>query len=617
MNANWCPNCFKCELCQDVLTDKGFFKNAGRALCQPCNEKEKAAAFGKYICFKCRAVIDDGLPLKFKNEAYHPYHFNCKNCGIELTSSAREIKGELYCLRCHDKMGIPICGACRRPIEERVVTALGKQWHVEHFVCAKCEKPFLGQKHYEKKGLAYCETHYHQLFGNNCFVCGNVIIGDTITALNKAWCPDHFACAYCDTRLTEKSKFYDVDLKPCLFSFVEIMESLELPAISFCTNNRLMLNKMKDFDQSFSIEWDELDDPGRADMIQTKVLKQILIDRTIRRMMDNLSIYEFSQLGNQWEDIIANQYFKCATDPFNLDKKCINHSNVIQSAQELGNCFTIFRRSENDVLKKIAIKSGISQSPVIRGVEDALNLEIADQPFRPNEIFRMMINFSIEERTTLNEKTMGHLIIHDENELPPMHHENFIIYPGYYYEFFISKETGKYLPSPYVTDCVDYQYKHWEHDPSNNLNDDYIQALSRKTCLMNCLAKHTINSCGCWPPELPFIITNSSIHYRWCSWRDGTNIKVNTSKDHNWFRYCFASHEKNCKLLCKTKCKSDSYEIMRQQNIWPSKERIDHSKKYNISYRKCCSLISILFWSSEQSIQEYQPKYEVNYNQFL
>ena len=132
-------------------------------------------------------------------------------------------------------MGIPICGACRRPIEERVVTALGKQWHVEHFVCAKCEKPFFGHKHYEKKvilfcssltcliftldlfvqGLAYCETHYHQLFGNVCFVCNKVIIGDTITALNKAWCPDHFACAFCDGRLTEKSKFYDVDLKPC------------------------------------------------------------------------------------------------------------------------------------------------------------------------------------------------------------------------------------------------------------------------------------------------------------------------------------------------------------------------------------------------------------------
>ena len=59
----------------------------------------------------------------------------------------------IYCVhfRCHDKMGIPICGACRRPIEERVVTALGKHWHVEHFVCAKCEKPFLGNRHYERK----------------------------------------------------------------------------------------------------------------------------------------------------------------------------------------------------------------------------------------------------------------------------------------------------------------------------------------------------------------------------------------------------------------------------------------------------------------------------------
>ena len=49
----------------------------------------------------------------------------------ELTAEARELKGELYCLPCHDKMGVPICGACRRPVEGRVVNALGKQWHVE------------------------------------------------------------------------------------------------------------------------------------------------------------------------------------------------------------------------------------------------------------------------------------------------------------------------------------------------------------------------------------------------------------------------------------------------------------------------------------------------------
>ena len=48
----------------------------------------------------------------------------------ELTSDARELRGELFCLPCHDKQGIPICGACRRPIEERVVSAMGKHWYV-------------------------------------------------------------------------------------------------------------------------------------------------------------------------------------------------------------------------------------------------------------------------------------------------------------------------------------------------------------------------------------------------------------------------------------------------------------------------------------------------------
>ena len=48
--------------------------------------------------------------------------------------------------------------------------------HVEHFSCAKCEKPFLGGRHFEKAGLAYCETHFLQLFGSVCYVCDKVSI---------------------------------------------------------------------------------------------------------------------------------------------------------------------------------------------------------------------------------------------------------------------------------------------------------------------------------------------------------------------------------------------------------------------------------------------------------
>merc|ERR1711962_850548 len=66
-------------------------------------------------------------------------------------------------------------------------------------------------RHYERKGLAYCETHYHQLFGNLCYTCNQVIQTDVFTALNKAWCVNHFACSSCDQKMTVKTKFYEVD----------------------------------------------------------------------------------------------------------------------------------------------------------------------------------------------------------------------------------------------------------------------------------------------------------------------------------------------------------------------------------------------------------------------
>ncbi|ESN94871.1 hypothetical protein HELRODRAFT_102897 [Helobdella robusta] len=214
MNTNWHPHCFLCAQCSAQLADVGFIKTGNRALCKSCNEEEKARLVGKHICFKCKTVVDENDFLRFNHEVFHAYHFKCHDCGCELTSSAREKDHELYCLRCHDKMGIPICAACRRPIEERAVHALGKIWHTEHFVCCKCEKPFFGNRHYEKRGLAYCETHYFQAFGNTCFYCNSVITGDTFTAFNKEWCCGHFSCSLCDRKMDNKTKFIEFDCKP-------------------------------------------------------------------------------------------------------------------------------------------------------------------------------------------------------------------------------------------------------------------------------------------------------------------------------------------------------------------------------------------------------------------
>lgn len=218
LNKCWHPNCFLCNHCRAPLTDQGFIKSNNEAICHGCNILNKSSILKKHTCYRCKALVseEEGDLLKFKDEFYHAYHFNCQRCGIVLDKDARPIDNDLYCLKCHDKMSEAICGACRRPIEERIVTALGKHFHVDHFVCATCEKPFLGKRHYEWKGSAYCQEHYYQLFGRTCFLCRQLVKGDVIRALDQYWCKEHFACFRCNKQLANhKSGFVNIDMKPC------------------------------------------------------------------------------------------------------------------------------------------------------------------------------------------------------------------------------------------------------------------------------------------------------------------------------------------------------------------------------------------------------------------
>lgn len=45
----------------------------------------------KFFFYFYSGMIDD-KPLRFRGEVYHPYHFNCASCGMELNSDAREVK---------------------------------------------------------------------------------------------------------------------------------------------------------------------------------------------------------------------------------------------------------------------------------------------------------------------------------------------------------------------------------------------------------------------------------------------------------------------------------------------------------------------------------------------
>ena len=46
----------------------------------------------RVFSFAASSSIIDDRPLRFRGEVYHPYHFNCSSCSIELNADAREVK---------------------------------------------------------------------------------------------------------------------------------------------------------------------------------------------------------------------------------------------------------------------------------------------------------------------------------------------------------------------------------------------------------------------------------------------------------------------------------------------------------------------------------------------
>ena len=85
--------------------------------------------------------------LNYQGQLHHSSHFRCTSCRsvsigtqsmndlcrfrMTLDENAREVRTKLYCSDCYQKLDLPVCSACRRLIDDRVISALGKQWHVE------------------------------------------------------------------------------------------------------------------------------------------------------------------------------------------------------------------------------------------------------------------------------------------------------------------------------------------------------------------------------------------------------------------------------------------------------------------------------------------------------
>ncbi|VFV21129.1 actin-binding lim protein 2-like [Lynx pardinus] len=94
------------------------------------------------LCNTCGNVCK-GEVLRVQNKYFHIKCFVCKACGCDLAEGGFFVRqGEYICTRDYQRLYGTRCFSCDRFIEGEVVSALGKTYHPDCFVCAVCRLPF-------------------------------------------------------------------------------------------------------------------------------------------------------------------------------------------------------------------------------------------------------------------------------------------------------------------------------------------------------------------------------------------------------------------------------------------------------------------------------------------
>ncbi|XP_073747471.1 actin-binding LIM protein 2 isoform X5 [Callorhinus ursinus] len=160
------------------------------------------------LCNTCGNVCK-GEVLRVQNKYFHIKCFVCKACGCDLAEGGFFVRqGEYICTQDYQRLYGTRCFSCDQFIEGEVVSALGKTYHPDCFVCAACRLPFPPGDRVTFNGkecmcqkcslpkTAGSSVHLSQGLWS-CGGCGTEIKnGQSLVALDKHW---HLGCFKCET----------------------------------------------------------------------------------------------------------------------------------------------------------------------------------------------------------------------------------------------------------------------------------------------------------------------------------------------------------------------------------------------------------------------------------
>ncbi|KAK1801158.1 hypothetical protein P4O66_022659 [Electrophorus voltai] len=176
-------------------------------------EKMGVRTEAKGHCASCGKCIA-GKMITALGKVWHPEHFVCVVCKEELGSGGFfERDGKQYCEADYQSLFSPRCAYCQGPILQNILTAMDRTWHPEHFFCTHCGELFGAEGFMEREGKPYCPKDFYRLFAPKCSGCGESLQDNYLSAANGTWHPNCFVCADCLKPFTDGC-FLELDGRP-------------------------------------------------------------------------------------------------------------------------------------------------------------------------------------------------------------------------------------------------------------------------------------------------------------------------------------------------------------------------------------------------------------------
>ncbi|KAI8917678.1 hypothetical protein DFJ77DRAFT_314609 [Powellomyces hirtus] len=192
-------DCFRCciETCRRRLVGLPYFEMFPDVYCEGCYHDK----FSKR-CAYCEEPIRERL-ISALGKSFHPEHFFCCQCGknFGVDESFMESDGMAYCPEDFMALFAFGCTKCKKALVGDYITAAGKKFHRECFGCTACKRPLATDGYFEHDGNAYCERDYHVLTAPQCATCEGPLIGRVVRVCDKRYHPDCFQCCFCKTQL--------------------------------------------------------------------------------------------------------------------------------------------------------------------------------------------------------------------------------------------------------------------------------------------------------------------------------------------------------------------------------------------------------------------------------